>query len=266
MGDTELFDPNVAAGEIAKEMMNSEPMKKLLGPLTQNIGATLGLISDIARFYTEENLAKIFKKWAQQRKGDPLDAAAFKRVLPLLRDAAMQSDDELQERWASLLENVANNANGVLPSFGPTLSQLTPVEARYLDRIWEFVTAPTPRNSGKREGRDELSYLNLADIYDSKLRAPSPAEMRIYKDQMSPEQLAAFDEVTKFELMLHDLERLKILEKEVEYIPGRMNYVQGFDGTEVPVSSSEGGMKITYALTQYGVSFILAVRPERASE
>ena len=262
MSDSD-FDPNAAAGEIVKEALDSELVKNLLGPMAQNIGLILGKISDIARFYTEDNLAKIFKKWASQRKGKPLDAEAFRRVLPLLRDAAMQSDDELQERWASLLENVATTANGVLPSFGQTLSQLTPAEARYLDRVWERVSAPTGYNSGKREGRDELSFVNLVDIYNPKLRAPNPAEMKVFKDRMSPEQIAAFDEMTNFELMLHDLERLNILEKKMMYIPGRMMWVET-EVAEVPAGHSEGGTKTTYALTQYGVSFILAVRPKQS--
>lgn len=235
MGDSDL-DPNAAAGEIVKEALNSELMKDLLGPMAQNIGLILGQITDIARFYAEDNVAKIFKKWARQRKGKPLDTEAFRRVLPLLRDAAMQSDDELQERWASLLENAATAANGVLPSFGQVLSQLTPVQARYLDRIWERVSAPTGYNSGKREGRDELSFVNLVDIYNPKLQAPSPAEMHVFKDRMSTEQIAAFDEMTNFELMLHDLERLGLLEKKVLYLPGRMGWaeVDGAGSTHRP--------------------------------
>ena len=262
MSDSD-FDPNAAAGEIVKEALNSDLVKDLFGPMAENTGMIFGQISDIARFYIEDNLAKIFKKWSSQRKGKPLDAEDFRRVLPLLRDAAMQSDDELQERWASLLENVAAAANGVLPSFGQALSQLTPVEARYLDRIWERVSAPTGYNSGKREGRGELSFVTLVDIYNPKLRAPSPAEMRVYIDRMSPEQIAAFDEMTNFELMLHDLERLRLLEKKMTYIPGSMMWVET-DIAEVPAGHSEGGTKTTYALTQYGVSFIQAVRPKQA--
>lgn len=260
MSDSD-FDPNRAAGEMVREALNSNLMMDLLDPTAQNFGSILGQISDIVRFYLEDNLPKIFKKWASQRKGKPLDAESIRRVLPLLRDAAMQSDDELQERWASLLESIATATNGVLPSFGQTLSQLTPVEARYLDRIWERVSAPKDYNSGKRQGRDELSFFTLVDIYNPKLRAPSLAEMRVFKDRMSPEQIAAFDEMTNFELILHDLERLNLLEKKVEYIPGSMMYVET-DIAEVPAGHSQGGTKTTYALTQYGVSFILAVRPK----
>jgi len=176
----------------------------------------------------------------------------------------MQSDDELQERWASLLENVANDTKGVLPSFGQTLSQITSAEARYLDRIWERVTAPRPYDSGKRRGRDELSYFTLIDIYKPKLRAPNPAEMRIYRSRMSPEQLAAFSEMTNFELILHDLERLSLLEKLVHYISDDASTYE-IDGEKVSIPSERSGIMTNYALTQYGVNFILAVRPKRTS-
>ena len=93
------------------------------------------------------------------------------------------------------------------------------------------------------------------------MRAPNPAEMKVFKDRMSPEQIAAFDEMTNFELMLHDLERLNILEKKMVYLPGRTVWVET-DIAEVPAGHSEGGMKTTYALTQYGVSFHSSCSPE----
>jgi len=264
MADTGEIDPTELASEIVEKALDSEPVRNLLGPLTQNIGLILGQISDIARFYTDQNLSSIFTKWAAQRKGEPLESEGFKRVLPLLREAAMQSDDELQERWASLLENVVNDAKGVLPSFGQTLSQITSAEARYLDRIWECVSAPNPYNSGKRQGRGELAYHQLINIYNPKLRAPSPAEVLVYRDRMSPQQLAAFDEMTNFELVLHDIERLSLLEKIVKYVSDARRYE--IDGEDVSIPSERSGIKTSYALTQYGVNFILAVRPKRPSE
>jgi Leucine rich repeat len=50
-------------GEIVEKVFNSEPVRNLLGPMTQNIGLVLGQVSDIARFYTEQNLLSIFAKW-----------------------------------------------------------------------------------------------------------------------------------------------------------------------------------------------------------
>jgi hypothetical protein len=90
-------------------------------------------------------------------------------------------------------------------------------------------------------------------------------EMRIYKDRMSPEQFAAFDEMTKFELMIHDLERLSLLEKLIQYVSGDTGRYE-VGGEMVSIPFGQGGTKISYALTQYGVNFILAVRPKRPSE
>jgi hypothetical protein len=84
------IDPIELVGEIVEKTLDTELVINLLRPLTQNIGMIFGYVSDIARFYTEDNLAKIFMKWAHQRSGKPLNSEDFKRVIPLLRDAAMQ--------------------------------------------------------------------------------------------------------------------------------------------------------------------------------
>jgi hypothetical protein len=74
MADTGEINPTELAGEIVEKARDSEPIRNLLGPLTQNIGLILGQVSDIARFYTEQNLLSIFTKWAAHRKGEPLES------------------------------------------------------------------------------------------------------------------------------------------------------------------------------------------------
>ena len=173
--NTGEVDPNELAGEIVEKALDSEPVRNCR-PIDEEHWADSGANQRRRSLLHGTESLEHFHEVGSPRKGEPLDSRGFKRVLPLLRDAAMQSDDELQETVGqSLLENVANDTKGVLPSFGQTLSQITSAEARYLDRIlWESVTAPKLYNSGKRQGRDELNYFNLLDIYDPKLRAPSP--------------------------------------------------------------------------------------------
>ena len=265
-----MVDPVTLGKEVvttgaATLALKTEAGQKLIAPLAEELGLALGQFGNIYGYYQKEMLGKIFTKWAEARNEKPLSEDEFKRVMPLLRLAAEQTNEDLHSRWASLLENVATGADGVLPSFGQTLSQLTPEEARYLDRIWEFVVSPSTYNSGKRQGREEVSYSTLKDIYDPKLRAPSPAEMRIYRDRMKPEQLAAFDEMTHFELMLHDLERLNLIGRQAEYLPGRTKYRE-VAGEEIPIPSEDGGLIVKFALTQYGVNFILAVRSKPSLE
>ena len=72
MADAGEIDPTELAGEIVEKALDSEPVRNLLGPLTQNIGLILGQVSDIARFYTEQNLLSIFTKWGSPEERQTL--------------------------------------------------------------------------------------------------------------------------------------------------------------------------------------------------
>lgn len=57
--------------------------------------------------------------------------------------------------------------------------------------------------------------------------------------------MVSFEEMTNCELMLHDLTGC-LLEKEVEYSPGRTTYRQ-IAGEETPISSEDGEMIVKFA-------------------
>jgi hypothetical protein len=119
--------------------------KKLITPVAEQIGLALGDLAGIYHFYQNENLGKIFSKWGQSRKEKPpLTEEEIRKILPLIPLASVQSDDDLQSRWAALLEHTATSESGSLPSFGQTLSQLTSDEAKFIDRLFKFEMKPTP--------------------------------------------------------------------------------------------------------------------------
>lgn len=68
----------------------------------------------------------------------PSRAVPLKIAVPLLQAATLEDDDSLQDRFAALLVNAANEASGVEVhrSFVEILSQITPLEARILDVIY----------------------------------------------------------------------------------------------------------------------------------
>lgn len=125
-----------AVSETASKVLESTIAINLLNPVAVEVGQFLGDLGSLIRFCATDNLARIFTKWAATRKGQPpLRPEQFKRVMPLLQLAAMQSDDELQKRWAALLNSVSLSL-GTFPSFGNILAQLTPDEAQFLDALW----------------------------------------------------------------------------------------------------------------------------------
>lgn len=265
MAFSDEINPNEAIGEAVKGALDSVVAKNLLGPLTFKFGLALGDLADICHFYLSENLEKVFKKWGEQRHGEPLDESELRRVLPLLQNAAMQSNDEMQEKWAALLESTAKGGETVLPSFGHTLSQITPEEAHFLERVWSLAMRkpdylpPNLSAQIRRTGREWLLPSQLRQLFDPRL-AEYSSTLSGFSHRMAPQERAAFERLRRFELVLHDIERLGILSRETKYFQGdELTYE--VEGEEIKVPQ-QGGTKTFYTLTQYGVDFINAVRPK----
>lgn len=209
------------------QALDAGPVKNLVNPITQHLGEALGYIGDIVRFYSHQNLAKVFKKWAEaERGGKSLEEEEFKRVMPLLPLAAQVSDDELQDRWAALLESAAQGKPGFLPSYGQTLSQMTAEEARYLVRYFKFVSHPyhgSPLNPDPTNAHIGLFY----------------PEMNTWQTLDRDTQQEMQDHA---QLVIQDLERLGIFERSMR-------------------PHKEGW----YGLSAYGMGFIAAVFPKESS-
>jgi hypothetical protein len=148
----------------------------------------------------------------------------------------MVSDDELQERWAALLESSVTEPGGVLPSFGQTLSQLTANEARYLELI--YLVAATKDIKG--DGSLVVGSMDdMLEVYDP--------EFRLSYGESSDEMASQLESRTNhLRLLLADLERLGLLLCE------RVN-------EHVIVTKR---FQTSYAVSAYGVNFVKAVTPK----
>ena len=237
--------------------LKSDAGKKLLLPLAEQLGFSLGDIGEIYRFYQNEFLGKIFTKWEASRGNKPLSQEDVRKVMPLLQLASVQSDDELQTMWATLLENTLISTDGILPSFGQTHSQLTSEEARFLDRLFASVSQPKGYLSKHRPGREPLEYVALIKVYDPTINTGiNPAERELFKEQMSEEQGTNYDKLTKADLVIQDLQRLGIITQTQRAEPERSAV---FGTTKIPVMGSQTVLRSEYSFTQYGVSFVSAV-------
>jgi hypothetical protein len=250
MNDVEL--------EAIVKALDSEVVKNFLSPIARELGLSVGKFGEIFNFYLELNLGKIFTKWAESRRAassPPLKAEDFEKIMPLLLLAATASDDELQNRWAALLESAVTDTEGFLPSFGRTLSELTAEEAQFLDRLWRMASEPKPYLSEHRPGREPLSYITLVNIFDPNINTGiNAAEMA--GDKMPFEQIANYERLGHAELVIQDLERLGILTHEPVAEPDRFLRL---GDRKIPAQQSQTTLRWEYSFTQYGVSFIRAV-------
>lgn len=191
-------DPNAVSNAVneAAKAANSEAGKALTLPAAHEIGQILGDVANIFRFYTTDNLGKIFTRWDAYRKEQkrPLTERDIKHVMPLLQAAAVQGDEELQERWMSLLESAAVEDPDYLPSFATTLSALTSEQVKFLDRLWDFATQDVTYTSEYSQGILPVEQYKLIEIFDPSINpGVNAAEMKVYGDQMSAEQHANYN-------------------------------------------------------------------------
>jgi hypothetical protein len=121
-------------------------IEKLFGGVSEQIG---GMWEDSLAVQRQIRRLHLFKKLQAV-----IDDAGFEpqRIpdsiwVPALREAVLQDDESLQERWANLLANASDprQINPVRPSFAQILKEFTPLDARFLDELYKRVSSISDR-------------------------------------------------------------------------------------------------------------------------
>jgi len=124
-----------AAVEEAKGLLN-----KFLGPAFNEAGAMLG--NNVRMFRLREEI-KLLRKAEQILSEEGLEPKAvnMRVLLPLLDTAVLEDNEDMAERWASLLASAANpnNKTALEASFIEILKQLVPSHAFVLDVFYEQI-------------------------------------------------------------------------------------------------------------------------------
>lgn len=272
MDETTALGVAAIAGAVA-----TDAGKKLIGPVAEQVGQAAGDLAGIYRFYQNRFLGSIFTKWAAAR-GDkpPLTEEEFLRVLPLLRLAANASDEDLQARWAALLEHTATSPDVPLPGFAQTLSELTPQEAQFLDRLYAaLVRRPAHDVSGEYVGARPFDDAALMTIFDSSIDPRMPdAELLLSRGtEPTEEQRSNAAKVEQAKLVINDLERHGIIAQyqitqperwyPVPHLVGNYEVDPVLSGRMIPIRDHVPDLRTYYGLSPYGVSFIHAVSPKK---
>lgn len=132
-----------AGADLAAERVKGF-LQKLLGPAVEEAGL---ILQEHVRQYRLQNQIKILGKAQGMLDKAHISPAAvpLKTLLPLLENASLEQEADLQAKWAALLANASIEANAVLPGFVEILKQLSPAEARLLDGMWERICAELNR-------------------------------------------------------------------------------------------------------------------------
>ncbi len=111
-------------------------LRRLAGPAVDELGF---LLQDQVRFFRLKNQLKILSKAQNMilKSGLSPGAIPLRTLIPLLEGAALENDEYLSSKWAALLANASIGKNDIAthPSFPHILSQLSPDEALFLDKL-----------------------------------------------------------------------------------------------------------------------------------
>lgn len=150
--------PDPISSALAKESL--DPVKGLLqrvaGPLADEVGESLALI---ARPYRIRLSLKMFQKTQRMlsEAGIAPQAVPPRLFLPMLEAASIENDEDLHTKWSALLANAASAPSKVHPSYIEILKQLTPDDARFLDKLYIATNDTRFRRLKGLLGEDQFS-------------------------------------------------------------------------------------------------------------
>ena len=239
--------PDPVSASLAKKALEpvSGLIQRIAGPLADEIGDSLAII---ARPYRIKLSLKMFQKTQRmlEEAGITPQAVPPRLFLPTLDAASIENDEDLHTRWAALLANAAASPDSVHPSYIEILKQLTPMEARLLDALYEVV-------KGKRWKKVETNDVILGP---------------------GGEQFQAAG--TKLFTWFSNLIRLGLIQIsfDIDYNSRRMKLkVPNVDMSKWPGASGvegegffDGELEEQYLFTDFAVHFVNACRPPKTIE
>jgi hypothetical protein len=130
-----------ALAKVAEKVLEpaADLIKRIGGPVADEIGEYLAAS---VRPYTVVRQVEAVAK-AQQMLNDrglSTHSVPPRLLLPILEGASIEDEEDLHTKWSALLANAASS-DKVHPSYVEILKQLTPDDARLLDKLYEYTNA-----------------------------------------------------------------------------------------------------------------------------
>ncbi|MFB9054559.1 Abi-alpha family protein [Formosa undariae] len=224
-------------------------MSKLLGPSIKEFGE---LYADNVRFRRLKNQVKIFNKTRELLDNNGLEPRELnlKTLVPLLEKASVEESEILQNKWSSLIANIASTPeNGLEPKLINTLGSLSALEAQILDFIYKMYLI-------NRIKKFEQSIKNLWGNWKNESDVPLNYVLILFKSVK--EKFNLTDEFTS--IYIDNLESLGLIRFEEPEIEIDNGYPSGdVFGKSVEIELDVSATYIhsdNFYLTTYGNYFI----------
>ncbi|WP_299221236.1 Abi-alpha family protein [uncultured Aquimarina sp.] len=129
---------------------------KLVGPTIDEVGL---LMSDKIRYFRFKNQIKILVKAEEyvKRENIKIKEIPTKILVPLLENASLEEDEELQKKWSFMIGNLADSDQNLQNQIFPYI--LTQISINEYERLYEFC---------EKERAYMIDHIKLLDIRKEK--------------------------------------------------------------------------------------------------
>lgn len=244
-------DKLVKAGVEAALKPFADLLDKIAGPAAKELGLTLKDHFRVFRFNRELRLFERLKEMLGEA-GIEAKRVPFKLLLPLIENASIEEDDDLQDRWAAMLANAAaggNRGSGVEPVFPVILKELGIREVKFLDELYEQSVRKRLEDRAKWPALTNVGYpqFNIFDLKNVYLQA-----MSLSRSSVSHRYPLDATQERQFRLSFDIIIRNGLLDELYDLVNDRDEQRQGVGSI--------------YRLSALGACFIRACRTPKAEE
>lgn len=239
-------------------------LHKIFGPAAEEVGFALRDSVSAWRANRQLRLFRKVEEFVEEAAFEP-GAVSPKIIQAVLESASVEEDDDLQDRWASLLVNAADpkKTNPVLPLFPMMLKGLTSRDVRFLSALYSNAEA-----IGKQPGAippwHEIEYGldQLKDIYSGARLSREPKLTGITVGYYNRHAIELDRDIGEFEVTIETLRSQNILEEKAKIGPVPLSPLMTANR---PPKSVEIRSQRKYVFTVIGSSFVAACRKPNAS-
>jgi hypothetical protein len=152
-----MTDESKAVGEVAKASGKAvDAGRELGGFISKYVGGPLdqamGIVEDKLKYLRWERQIRLMERanefLTERGLQQPTRKVPMQIAIPIMQGGSLEEDDLLQDRWAALLVNAADESSDaeVRRAFISILEDLSPLDANVLEKIYDFSAVPQDKN------------------------------------------------------------------------------------------------------------------------
>jgi hypothetical protein len=179
--DAELVKAGVEGAMSAAMKPFSDLIQALFGPAASGVGLILRDQVDYYKFKNRLRLLQLTTDVLKKAQINP-QQVPFKLLGPIIENASVEDEDDLQNRWANLLANAADgrDKNRVAPSFPAILKEFSGRDVKFLEALFLEACEKCARLHWQKTV-DEIKFSDqaLLAVYSAAGLARFPSRQRL---------------------------------------------------------------------------------------